>query len=327
MTVTKDRELVSLGSSPLRVSRLGFGCCPMGGHGWGSTDDSEMIDAVRAALELGVRLFDTADIYGLGHSERLLGRALAGRRNEAIVATKFGVRRDARGATYYDNRPDWIVAALDSSLRRLGTDHIDLYQVHYWDGATPLEIICETLSDMREQGKIRYWGVTNMDLIAAGQTTPLQGLVSFSDEYSLAMREAEGSMRAHINRLGLTFLSWGSLGQGILTGKYDATSSLTHGDRRRRSVYVNFHGSRLRKNLELVARLREVAKECPNRTVAQIALRWILDSVPNSVVLTGVKRPAQLDDNLGCLGWQLSDDHRNELDDASAHRVNENGKV
>ena len=317
MTEAPRQETVPLGTSGVEVSRLGFGCCPMGGHGWGRTDEREMIDAVRSALAHGIQLFDTADVYGLGQSESTLGKALETRRHEAFVATKFGVRRDGGGKTYYDNSPEWATEALHSSLRRLRTDYIDLYQVHRWDGITPLEVILDVLMRFRETGKVRFFGVTNMDLISAGLKSPPHGLVSFSHEYSLAKRESEELIRSHIDALKLTFFSWGSLGQGILTGKYDGNPHLEEGDRRRRSAYDNFHGTRLRRNLDILQCIRRLLPEYPGRTTSQLALRWILDFISGSVVLVGIKRSSQLLNNLGCLNWQMSPKHVRALAELS----------
>lgn len=160
----KGIECLTLPVLHREVARLGFGCCPMGMHEWGSTDEKELIRAVHAALDEGISLFDTADIYGLGVSEEVLGKALKGRRDKAVVATKFGVRRED-GKTFYDNTPEWINQAIDFSLSRLQTDYIDLYQMHYWDGRTPLSEVFAVLGELRKAGKILAVGVTNIDLI------------------------------------------------------------------------------------------------------------------------------------------------------------------
>ena len=147
-------EYVNLKNSDLRVSRLCMGGCPMGGHGWGIVQEQDLIDAVHTALDQGLNFFDTADTYGLGQSERTLSRALGGRRDQVVIASKFGVRVENH-STFYDNSPQWIRTACENSLRRLNTDYIDLYQIHYRDGHTPLEVVVETLERLRDQGKIR----------------------------------------------------------------------------------------------------------------------------------------------------------------------------
>lgn len=310
-------EFTALKRPDLRVSRLGFGCCPMGGHGWGATDDAEMIAAVHEALDRDIRLFDTADIYGLGRSEQVLGRALGERRGRAVVASKFGVRRTAAGKTWYDTSPRWIVAALEASLERLNTDYLDLYQMHYWDGVTPLADVFDTLENLRAAGKIRYYGVSNLDPREAGAGVAPEGLVSFSYEFSLAQRRFEPLIRELALDQGLGFLSWGSLGQGILAGRYDESSAFGEDDRRGSDRYVNFHGEKLKQNLRVVEALRKVQRAHPERTLAQLAIRWILDHLGLGVVLVGIKRPEQLRDNAGAFGWRLSAEEVALLDEVS----------
>lgn len=307
-------EYVTLGNSPLTVSRLGFGCDPIGGHAWGAVDADEARRAIAAAVDRGVTLFDTADCYGRGESERLLGEALHSRRDDVVIASKFGVRTGDNGGTVYDNSPAWLDAALDASLERLGTERIDLYQVHYWDRQTPVAEIFDRLERKRADGKIGYYGVTNMDLANYTLDEIPPGLVSFSFEYSLADRRHEDSIRGMSERLGLTFLSWGSLGQGILTGKYGRDNLPGEGDRRSRPTYGNFHGARLDRNLRIVDALRDCGGRSAGRSPSQVAMRWILDRVGSSVVLAGIKSRAQLEDNFGATGWRLDERDFETLD-------------
>lgn len=299
-------EYITLGNSDLEVSRLGFGCCPMGMHGWGVTDKRDLVSAVRIALDEGVTLFDTADIYGLGMSESILGEALGSRRSKAVIASKFGARRTKEGQTVYDNSISWIRTALEESLKRLNTDYIDLYQLHYWDRVTPLDEIFEFLERSRTAGKIRYYGVTNIDVLDGGIKKMPDGLVSFSFEYSLANRKFEERiMRLAIGH-HLGFLSWGSLGQGVLSGKYSENTVFSETDRRNRSVYVNFHGKTFKKNLEIVSEMKRLLVSYPDKTLPQMAIRWILDYLNFGVVLVGIKKPAQIKENCRAFGWNLN---------------------
>ena len=291
-----------------KVTRVGFGCCPMGLHDWGATVETELIRAVHAALDNGVNLFDTADIYGIGVSEKVLGKALKGRRHEAVITTKFGVRIED-GKTFYDNSSAWINQAVDSSLSRLQTDYIDLYQVHYWDGKTAFAKIFDTLRDLQKAGKILAFGVTNIDLVSAGFVEPIENLASFSFEYSLSKRIHELEIYLNHDSLGLCFFSWGSLGQGILSGKYGTISVLPENDRRRREVYRNFHGEKLAHNLRIVEYMRSILPYYKDKTLPQLAIRWILDQIPFSIALTGIKHPNQLKENFGALGWKLASEH------------------
>jgi len=305
-------EYVDFPVLDLKVSRIGFGCCPMGQHDWGATDEHELIKAVHIALDCGVTFFDTADVYGLGVSEFVLGKALKGKRESVIIATKFGVRIE-NNQTFFDNSRKWINRAVDESLSRLGTDYIDLYQLHYLDKKTPIDETLCALQSLRKSGKIRAFGVTNIDLHDHGVTQPVDGLASFSFEYSLANRVFEPVVYANQKKLRLCFLSWGSLGQGILSGKYDQNTTFSETDRRRQEVYANFHGEKLAHNLRIVDYMRSILPYYKSKTLSQLAIRWILDQVPFSVALTGIKRPGQLMDNFGALNWELVEEHRVKL--------------
>lgn len=288
----------------------------MGGYGWGDTSEQELIDAVHVAVDHGVTFFDTADTYGLGKSEITLGKALKGKRNNVVIASKFGVRVQD-GKTGYDNSPEWIKEACDASLKRLDTDYIDLYQVHYRDGVTPLEIVVEVLEELKKQGKIRYYGLSNIHKDDMKEIKPLVGkFVSFQDEYSLACRKNEIDIQEIMNCLQMTPMTWGSLGQGILTGKYDKTVTFEKNDRRSRDIYVNFHGEKLIKNLKIVENMKKIAKK-HDKSVAAVAIRFILDYLSESVVICGAKRPSQILGNVEGADWSLSEEEIQKLEEVS----------
>lgn len=313
-------EKVNLAKSDLTVSRLCMGGCPMGGYGWGAVDDQAMIETVRRALDMGVNFFDTADVYGLGHSERTLGRALGADRKRAIIATKFGVRVHPGAPSTYDNSPGWIRQALAESLRRLGTDYVDLYQIHYFDGVTPADDVVDALIRLREKGMIRYFGFSNADLSNIASYRPYaRHFVSVQDEYSLARREHEADLVELAEQMSLTPMSWGSLGQGILTGKYAEADIAAFGpdDRRSRPAYVNFHGEKLKKNLQIVDVMRGVAQRL-DKPIPAVAVRFILDNLPGSVVLAGMKTPAQLMSNLQAMDWRLDGESLRALREVSS---------
>lgn len=312
-------EYLNLKNSDLVVSRLCMGGCPMGGYGWGSVQESELIDTVHAAVDKGITFFDTADVYGLGQSEITLGKALGNKRKNVVIASKFGVRKD-NNKTIYDNSPQWIREALASSLKRLQTDYIDLYQLHYRDNKTPMELVIETLEDLKKKGYIRYYGLSNIYKKDIAELEPFAGkFVSFQDQYSMACRENESDMLEISEKLEMTPLTWGSLGQGILTGKYDETVAFGADDRRSRDVYVNFHGDKLLKNLQIVEVLKQITSK-RNKSTAAGAIRFILDHLPESVVLAGMKRPAQLLSNLEAMDWHYEESEMKTLLDVSEVR-------
>lgn len=310
-------EYIKLQNSDLEVSRLCMGGCPMGGYGWGDTQEEELINAVHTSLELGINFFDTADTYGLGQSEKTLGKALGVKRKNAIIATKFGVRI-ADGKTFYDNSPEWIKKACEDSLNRLGTDYIDIYQVHYRDQVTPLESVVDSLEQLKREGKIRYYGLSNIYEKDIEEIIPFVGnFITFQDEYSLACRKNEKDILEIASSLKMTPLTWGSLGQGILTGKYTIDNiNFDSSDRRSRDIYVNFHGEKLLKNLHIVEVMKEIAIKY-NRTVSAVAIRYILDNIPNSVVLCGAKRPSQIIGNVESADWKLDIEDLKKLDQIS----------
>jgi myo-inositol catabolism protein IolS len=298
-------EYITLGD--LKVSRLGLGCDQLGGHAWGVAEPVEMKRSVQSAVDLGVTLFDTADCYGRGQSESRLAEALGPRRKDVAIATKFGVRLDRTGVASRDNSAAWFERALAGSLRRLGTDYIDLYQVHYWDRTTPWPDILSRLERKREAGVIRWYGVSNELLDPHVSHSRPMGLVSCSFEFSLANRLNQERIESMRERWGVGFLSWGSLGQGVLSGKYDSIDGLGHEDRRRRPVYVNFHGERLDGNLRLVEKIRECSASYPGTTPAQIAIRWILNHFDFSVALVGAKTRAQVRENTAAVDLRLGE--------------------
>lgn len=298
-------EYITLKNTDLQVSRVCMGGCPMGGYGWGNVQEQELLDAVSAALDNGINFFDTADTYGLGKSEETLGKALGSRRHQAVIASKFGVRIGSQG-TFYDNSPQWIRTACENSLRRLGTDYIDLYQIHYRDGKTPLPEVMGTLEELQQEGKIRYIGISNLTAQDLPELLPFAGkFATLQNQYSLATRDLESDILELSKTLHLTPTSWGSLGQGVLTGKYDRNVVFNSDDRRSREIYVNFHGEKLEKNLQIVDVLQQIAIRY-NKPVSAVAVRFILDHLPGSVSLCGAKRPSQILGTAAALGWQLA---------------------
>ena len=310
-------EYITLQNTDLRVSRFCMGGWPMGGYGWGSVQESELLDAVHAALDAGVNFFDTADTYGLGQSERTLAKGLGSRRRDVVIESKFGVRVGG-GKTAYDNSPEYIQQALEESLRRLNTDYIDVYLVHYRDGKTPIADVVGKLEELKAAGKLRYYGLSNIHGDGLEELLPYAGrFACCQDELSLACRKNEDDLRAVQSRLRATPMTWGSLGQGILTGKYNRENvCFGADDRRSREIYVNFHGEKLEQNLRIVEALKKIAAN-REKSVAACAIRWILDTLPESVVIAGVKRPAQLSANVEAMGWTLNEEELRELNEVS----------
>ena len=310
-------QRVTIKKTDLTVSALCMGGCPLGGYGWGDVQRNDLINAVKTAVDNGINFFDTADTYGLGESERTLAEALGADSKNVVITTKFGVRVE-NGKTVYDNSREYMFKAVEGSLKRLKRDYIDLYQVHYRDG-TPLAEVAESLEILRQQGKIRYYGLSNIHEQDAEEIKMLgnkNSFVSFQDEYSLACRKNEKEMFRFRDEYAMTPFTWGSLGQGILSGKYDKNCKFESNDRRSREAYVNFHGEKLLKNLEIVEVLKEIAKE-QGKSVSSVAIRWILDYLQGSVVIVGAKSPKQVLQNVEALDWTLTQEQIGRLEKIS----------
>ncbi len=288
----------------VEVPRLGFGCEQLGGFAWGDVQECEVTEAVLEALERGMTVFDTADVYGTGLSETRLGDCLKGsNRDRAFVVNKFGVRLDADKTRFPDNSNAWLNTALDASLRRLQMDYVDLYLVHTWDQKTPWDALFESLERKVSAGKIRSYGVSNVAFSSLPKGMS-KFCVSLETEFSLCNRKSEDSISQAQALSELVPFFFGCLGQGILSGKYRSSNDFAEADRRHSERYVNFHGERLQKNLRIVEEMRGLSTSL-GKTLPQIALRWLLDFHPRSVVLTGIKRKAQLMEVLGASDWSL----------------------
>ena len=308
-------EYINLKNSDLNVSRVCMGGCPMGGYGWGDVQEQELLDAIHVAMEHGLNFFDTADTYGLGQSERTLAKGLGSKRKDVVIESKFGVRTGG-GKTVYDNSPAYIREALEGTLQRLNTDYVDIYTIHYRD-ETPIEDVLDTLVRLREEGKVRYFGLSNIHEDGLAELLPYKGMfVNCQDEYSLACRKFEADLNKVAEEMQLNPLTWGSLGQGILTGKYDRDTMFGSNDRRSRDIYVNFHGEKLMKNLDIVDVMRPIA-EAHGVSVAAVAVRYIQDYLKDSVVLVGAKRPSQILGSIEATGWNLNDEEIKALDEVS----------
>jgi aryl-alcohol dehydrogenase-like predicted oxidoreductase len=285
----------TLGSAALKTSALGLGCMGMSEF-YGATDETEAIATIRRALDLGVTLLDTADAYGMGENERLVGRAIAGRREQVVLATKFGLIRGADGSLRgVDGRPEYVARACDASLARLGVDVIDLYQLHRPDPATPIEDTVGAMHDLQVAGKIRHIGLSEAqpaDLARAVATAPI---ASLQTEYSLWERHVEAEILPFCRRHGIGFLAYSPLGRGGLTGRFRSRADLEPGDFRAHNE--RFSDENLRENLKIVERVEALARE-KGVTAAQLALAWLLAQADCIVPIPGTKRRAYLEENL-----------------------------
>jgi aryl-alcohol dehydrogenase-like predicted oxidoreductase len=289
-------EVRQLGRVGPAVSAIGLGCMPMSGV-YGDTTDAEGIAAIHRALDLGITLLDTADVYGDGHNERLVGQAIRGRRDEVVLATKFGNVRDARGRPAGINgRPEYVREACEASLARLGVDTIDLYQQHRVDPDTPIEETVGAMAELVQEGKVRYLGLSEAltpDLHRAAAVHPISSLQS---EYSLLERGVESEILGACEELGIGFLPFSPLLRGLLAGSLTADSKLDEGDFRSGDRFPRVGPEHRSTNARLARVVRDIADE-HDCTPGRIALAWLLGRRPWIVPIPGTKRTAYVEDN------------------------------
>jgi aryl-alcohol dehydrogenase-like predicted oxidoreductase len=305
-------EAISLGSQGLTVSRQGLGCMGMSDF-YGETDDDESIATVHRALELGLTFFDTADMYGPLKNEVLLGRALGDRRNEAIIATKFGIVRDPDdpGKRSINGRPEYVRQACDASLARLGTDHIDLYYQHRVDPATPIEETVGAMGEHVRAGKVRFLGLSEAAPATIRRAHSVHPITALQTEYSVWSRDPEAEILPTLRELGIGFVPYSPLGRGFLTGTVRSVGQLDENDVRR--CQPRFSGDNLAANIAIVETVDALA-DAKGVTPAQIALAWVHAQGRDVAPIPGTKRRRYLEDNIGALDVVLSGEDLARLD-------------
>ncbi len=293
------------------ISRIGFGCWAIGGHGYGIVDDRESIKAIHKALDLGINFFDTADVYGFGHSEEILSKALGSQRDKVVVATKFGVNWDSNGNTYKDCSAKRIIEALEGSLGRLKIDCILLYQIHWHDENTPIEDVMGTLLKCRDAGKILHVGCCNFSKDLILKASKILRVESCQCLYNLANRQNENIIKYSSEELGINVLAYSVIGRGVLSAKYNKNSQFGENDTR--IMDPDFHGVQYDKNILVAEKLSKIGKKY-EKSPAQIAIRWVLENVNVTCAITGSKTPEQVSENVGSVGWSLEQNDMELID-------------
>jgi aryl-alcohol dehydrogenase-like predicted oxidoreductase len=303
-----------LGTEGLEVSAQGLGCMGMSEF-YGSSDEGEAIATILRALDLGVTFLDTADMYGPFTNEKLVGRAIAGRRDEVVLATKFGNQRGEDGSFLGINgKPDYVRAACDASLQRLGVEHIDLYYQHRVDKSVPIEETVGAMAELVEQGKVRYLGLSEASPETIRRAHAVHPISALQTEYSLWTRDPEDAVLPTVRELGIGFVAYSPLGRGFLSGAITKPEDLAEGDFRRNNP--RFQGANFDKNLELVERVREIAAE-RDVTPGQMALAWLLHQGEDIVPIPGTKRREYLEENAAASDISLSAEELERIDEAA----------
>ena len=295
------------------VSTLGLGCMGMSEF-YGPSNEAESIATIHRALDLGVTLLDTADMYGVGKNEELVGRAIRGRRDQVVLATKFRNVRGPQGEFLGVNgRPDYVKRACEASLRRLEVEHIDLYYQHRVDPNTPIEDTVGAMADLVHQGKVRFLGLSEAAPATIRRASKVHPIAALQTEYSLWSRDPEGEILKTCRELGMGFVAYSPLGRGFLTGRFKTPADIPGDDWRRR--HPRFEGENFQRNLHLAETVEQIAEEI-GCTPAQLALAWVLAQGQDIVPIPGTKRVRYLEENVGALNVSLTESRLGRLDAA-----------
>ncbi|MCY1074871.1 aldo/keto reductase [Archangium lansingense] len=304
-------EQRALGKQGLKVSALGLGCMGMSDF-YGAGDEKESISVIHRALELGVNFFDTADMYGPFTNEKLLGKAIADRRDKAIVATKFGnVRAEDGSFLGISGKPDYVRKACEASLKRLGVDHIDLYYQHRVDTTVPIEDTVGAMAELVKQGKVRYLGMSEAAPDTLRRAHKVHPISALQTEYSLWSRDPEDDVLPTVRELGIGFVPYSPLGRGFLTGRYRRLEDLEPNDWRRNNP--RFQGENFAKNLQLVDKINELAARKKVKA-SQLALAWVLAQGKDLVPIPGTKHVKYLEENIAAADIRLTPEELREID-------------
>lgn len=320
--MTNQHDTIKIHNIDKTIVRIALGTWAIGGSSWGGPDDDNAIKTIHAALDNGINMIDTAPVYGFGHAEEVVGKALKGKRDNIVLATKVGLNWDNSGKMFRDSSPKRIQKEIEDSLRRLNTDYIDLYQIHWPDDKTPIKETAQAMEKLRKEGKIKAIGVSNFSTKQIEEFSQYADLAAIQPPYNMFERSIENDILPCAEKHKLATLCYGSICRGLLSGKMNKNTKFTGDDLRKSDP--KFQPPLFEHYLAATRDLEEYAQKNYNKSLLALAVRWVIDRYKGNIALWGARKPQQINGVQDALGWQLTKEDYKKLDEILAKHIKKN---